>query len=142
MPTLHKEITVKAPAQKIFEYLDEPKHLPEIWPSMFEVSDVKTLPKGGHAFGWFYNMGGTHVKGTTETFEHVPFERIIDKTYGEFESTFAWKFYGDNGFTKIQFDADYEWPTSFPEKDRTFLMRRTEFEADALMSNLKAKFES
>jgi uncharacterized protein YndB with AHSA1/START domain len=142
MPTLHKEITVKAPVEKIFEYVDEPKHFPEIWPSMFEVTDVKTLPKGGHTFGWFYNMAGTRFKGTSETFEYVPYERIIDKTHGDFEGKYAWKFFGENGFTKIEFEADFEFPTTFKKEDRTFVMRRTEFDADALMSNLKAKFES
>ena len=142
MPTLHKEITIKAPVQKVFDYLDEPKHFPEFWPSMFEVTDVKTLPKGGHTFAWFYNMAGRRFKGTTETFEYVPYDRFTDKTFGDFESTFAWKFFGENGFTKIQFDADYEFPTSFKEADKTFITRRNEHELDAVMSNLKAKFES
>jgi uncharacterized protein YndB with AHSA1/START domain len=142
MPTLQKKITVNAPVQKVFDYLDEPKHLPEIWPSLFEVKDIETLPNGGHTFAWFYNMAGNRFKGTTETFERVPYERIIDKTYGDMESTFAWKFYGENGFTKIEFEADYEWPTTFKEKDHKFLMQRNEFEADTLLANLKARFES
>ena len=59
-----------------------------------------------------------------------------------FEGKYAWKFFGENGFTKIEFEADFELPTTFKKEDRTFVMRRTEFDADALMSNLKAKFES
>ena len=68
MPTLQKTITVKAPVEKVFKYIDEPTHLPEIWPSLFEVKDVESLPNGGHSFAWFYNMAGNRFKGTTKTF--------------------------------------------------------------------------
>src|SRR6266540_3210173 len=134
MPTLHKEITVKAPVEKVFDYVDEPMHLPEIWPSLYEVKEVKKLPTGGHTFAWYYNMAGTRINGMTETFERVPYKYFTHKTHGDLESTFAWKFYGENGFTKIEFEADYETPTLFEKKDMPFVMRRNEFEADTILA--------
>ena len=142
MPTLQKTITVQAPVDKVFKYIAEPMHLPEIWPSLFEVKDVETLPTGGHSFTWFYNMAGSRFKGTTKTFEWHPNEKIVDKTYGDIESTFAWTFQGENGYTKIRFEADYTPPTSFDKKEIPFIMRQNEFEADTLLANLKARFES
>jgi uncharacterized protein YndB with AHSA1/START domain len=142
VPTLQKSVTVKAPVDKVFKYIGEPQHLPEIWPSLFEVMDVKTLPTGGHTFAWNYNMAGNRFKGTTKTFEWVPYERIVDKTSGDIESTFAWTFHGENGFTKIEFEADYTTPTFFDKKEIPFIMRRNELEADTLLNNLKARFES
>jgi uncharacterized protein YndB with AHSA1/START domain len=141
VPTLEKSITIKAPVEKVFEYLYEPAHLPEIWPSFFEVKDVKPLPKGGHTFTWLYNMAGKPVHGTSETFEYVPNKKIVDKTYGDVESTFAWTFFGENGTTKVQFEAEYTTPPIFDKKFEGFVMRRNEFEADTLMANLKARFE-
>lgn len=142
MPTLQKSVTVEAPVDKVFTYIAEPKHLPEIWPSLFEVDHIEKLPTGGHTFKWHYNMAGKRFKGTTKTFEWKPNEMIVDKTYGDIESTFAWKFYGDNGTTKIEFMAEYESPAFFEQKDVPFLMRRNEFEADTILANLKARFES
>jgi hypothetical protein len=36
---------------------------------------------------WFYNLAGRRVQGTTETYEHVPYERIVDRAKGDFKST-------------------------------------------------------
>ena len=142
MPTLHKTITVDAPVEKVFQYMAEPKHLPEIWPSLYEVKEVVTLPKGGHKFAWFYNMAGKRVEGTTETSEWYPNERFIDKTKGDIEATFAWKFFPENGYTKIELEAEYMPPKFFPKEELPFVMRRNEFEADLILENLKARFES
>ena len=119
----------------------EPKHLPEIWPSLYEVKEVVTLPKGGHKFAWFYNMAGKRVEGTTETFEWFPNKSFVDKTKGDIEATFAWKFFPENGYTKIELEADYMPPTFFPKEELPFVMRRNEFEADLILENLKARFE-
>ena len=142
MPTLQKEIKIKAPLEEVFAYLTKPANLPQIWPSLYEVKDVQTLPKGGHSFMWLFNFAGHQVKGTIETAEYVPNERIVDKAVGDVESTCAWTFYGDNGTTEVTFKADYEFPERFiPRDEKPFAVRWTELEAEYLLTNLKAKLE-
>jgi uncharacterized protein YndB with AHSA1/START domain len=141
VPTIEKTVTIDAPLEKIFDYLEEPSHLPEIWPSLYEVKDVKTLPSGGHAFKWFYNFAGFKAEGTTETFEFVPYQRIIDKAKGDIESVFTWTVHGQNGTTTVKFMAEYGFPKKFTSSDEKFVLRRNEFEAQTLLQNLKAKFE-
>jgi uncharacterized membrane protein len=142
MLTLEKAITIEAPIKEVFAYLEKPANLPQIWPSLFEVRDVKTLPQGGHSFAWYYNLAGKKVQGTTQTFEYVPGQRIVDKTVGDIESTFSWTLYRENGTTKVKFEFEYELPERFvPFSEKTFVMRRNEFEAETLLSNLKAKLE-
>lgn len=142
MPKLQKAITIKAPVEQVFAYIDAPAHLPEIWPSLFEVKDVKVLPEGGHKFIWFYNLAGRKIEGMTETHERVPLERIVDRAKGDLESTFTWTFHGENGTTKVGFEADYELPEQlFQGTEKAFVMRRNEYEADTLLANLKAKLE-
>lgn len=42
----------------------------------------------------------------------------------------------------MKFEAEYELPERFvPANEKTFVMRRNEFEAENLLSNLKAKLE-
>ncbi len=41
MATAKKSITVDAPVEKIFEYLNQPINLLEIWPSMVEAKDIQ-----------------------------------------------------------------------------------------------------
>lgn len=41
MLKLHKEVVVKAPVEKVFGYIAKPENLPQIWPSLYEVSKVE-----------------------------------------------------------------------------------------------------
>jgi hypothetical protein len=42
-----KDITIEAPPDKVFAFLQEPKHFPEIFPSLIDVTNVEKLPAGG-----------------------------------------------------------------------------------------------
>ena len=142
MPVFEKTVTVAAPVAEVFRYLDDPKHLPEIWPSLYEVKDVVRLPNEGRKFTWLYNLAGKKVEGETETIERIAHKKIVDKTVGAIDSTFTWEFMGDNGTTKVKLHADYKTPISAVEpKLEPFLVRRNEFEAGVLLENLKARFE-
>jgi uncharacterized protein YndB with AHSA1/START domain len=127
MPILEKEITVDAPVERVFEFVDSPKNLPQIWPGLFEIRDVSVLPNGGHKFYWLYNMAGKQIKGTVETLEHVYNQRIVDKTTGDMESVITWTFSGSNGKTKVKFAAEYPTPLPFfAKKDEPFVLRLNE----------------
>jgi len=141
MPILEKDITIKAPVDRVFGFVDEPANLPKIWPNLYEIKSVSTLPNGGHRFAWLYNMAGRKVEGKTETLEHVVNERIVDKTMGEIESTLTWKFQGENGQTRVVFKEEYETPEPLPDEEMRFFVRRNELEVDMLLESLKAKLE-
>lgn len=141
MLKLHKEIVVKAPVDKVFGYLEKPENLPQIWPSLYEVSKVEKIPTGGHRFAWLYNMVGTHIKGTTETESFVDRKLIVDRTTGDIDGTFKWTFVGENGTTEVTFDVEYEEKGFLPEKDLYFFQKRNEVEAEAILANLKARLE-
>ncbi|HEX9380847.1 MAG TPA: SRPBCC family protein [Gaiellaceae bacterium] len=141
MLKLHKQIVVKAPVDRVFGYIEKPENLPQIWPSLYEVSEVEKISNGGHRFAWLYNMIGTPVKGTVETFKYESPKLIVDKASGDVDGTFKWTFASENGTTEVTFDAEYEQKGFLPEKDLTFFQRRNEVEADAILTNLKARFE-
>jgi uncharacterized membrane protein len=142
VPVFEKTVTIKAPVAEVFKYLDDPVHLPEIWPSMFEVKDVERLPNDGRKFTWFYNLAGHKVEGKAETVERVAHKKIVDKTIGAVDSIFTWEFMGENGTTTVKLHADYKLPIPEIEpKLEPFLQRRNEFEADVLLENLKARLE-
>lgn len=140
MPKVKKEMVVRAPLEDVFAYVDTPANLPEIWPSLFQVKDVQKLPNGGHKFRWLYNMAGMPSKGEFETIEHVDYQRIVEHSKGDIEGTFTWTFRGENGNTKVAFEADYATPPYGKELE-SFIVRRGEYEADALLANLKARLE-
>ena len=141
MPILEKDITIKASVDRVFGFVDEPTNLPKIWPSLYEINGVSTLPNGGHRFAWLYNMAGRQVEGKTETLEHIVNERIVDKTMGDIEGTLTWRFQGENGQTRVIFKAEYETPKPLPKEEMRFFVRQSELEADVLLESLRAKLE-
>lgn len=142
MPTLEKDITIEAPVDSVFRFVDDPANLPKIWPSLYEIKDVSPLPNGGHRFSWFYNVAGQKVEGKTETLERIVDERLVERTMGDMESTQTWKFRGENGQTKVVFKSEYDAPKPLAKDELRFFVKHSELEADVLLESLKAKFEA
>ena len=142
MTTIERSIVIKAPVKQVFSYVDEPEHLPEIWPSMVEVKEVKTLPEGGHRFHWIYKMAGKRFEGETETLEFEPERHLLRKSTGSFPSTFDWTFTPENGSTKIHVKAEYEIPKTLLGKlAEPFIVKLNEREAELVLANLKDRME-
>ena len=140
--TIDKDVTIKVPPEKVFGFLEEPKHFTEIMPSLIDVTNVEKLPAGGYRYHWLYKLAGVKFEGETETTEFVSPETIIDRTKGEIESTFKWKFLKENGHTKVRLGIDYKVPTKILGKvSEPYLVRLNEREAEMILSNLKDRLE-
>ncbi|OFW72054.1 MAG: hypothetical protein A2Y55_12320 [Actinobacteria bacterium RBG_16_68_12] len=143
MTTIERSIVIKAPPKQVFSYLDEPVHLLEIWPSMLEVKDVETMPKGGHRYHWLYKMAGMRFEGDSETVEFEPDRHILQKNTGQIPGTFDWRFLPENGSTKIVMKAEYEIPKTLLGKlAEPFVLKLNEREADTVLANLKDRVET
>lgn len=143
MASITKSVVVHAPVDKVYGYLNDPKHLPEIWPSLVEVSDVHTLPNGGHTNHWTYKMAGIRLEGTSEDIEHVPNERIVSKTKGGTDSIQTWTVQPTGSETKVTFEVDYTVP--IPVLGRlaeAAIVKLNEHEGDTIMANLKTLMEA
>ena len=142
MVKVKKEITIKAPVEKIFGFISEPIHLPEIWPSLVEVSDVKRLPNGGTSNRWVYKMAGMHLKGTSEDVERIINQRLVSKTKGGVESTQAWTFQPDAGGTKVTFEVEYTVPIPVLGKlAEAIIVKMNDHEGELILTNLKTRME-
>ncbi len=142
MVTIEKTVTIKVPPEKVFGFFEDPKHLPEIMPSLIEVKDVEKLPTGGFKYHWIYKIAGMRFEGVTETTEFVPVEKIVDKTKGEIESTFHWTFFKENGWTKVDLEVGFEYPKPLIGKfAEPFLLKLNEREAEMVLANLKDRLE-
>ena len=142
MATIERSITIKVPPEKVFDYFVDPTHLPEFWPSMIEVKDIKPLPNGGHRYHWLYKMAGVKFEGDTETVELVKNEKLVSKVEGGIESRFDWQFKPENGFTRMTVKADFKVPPTLLGKlKEPFLVKLNEHEAEILLANLKDRME-
>ena len=63
MPTLRKSIAIRAPVDRVFDYVGDPTNLPEIWPSLVAVRNVESHPTG-NSFDWDYKLLGLRSTAT------------------------------------------------------------------------------
>jgi uncharacterized membrane protein len=137
-----KSITIKAPVEKVFDYLSEPTNLPEIWPSLVEIKDVQKLPSGGTKNRWVYKMAGIRLEGTSEEIEYVPNQRFVSKTKGGIESTQTWMFQPEAGGTKVTLEVEYTVPIPVLGKlAEAIIVKMNEHEGELILANLKARME-
>jgi uncharacterized protein YndB with AHSA1/START domain len=143
MAKVKKTITIKAPAEKVFGFVSEPTHLPEVWPSLVEVRDVKRLPNGGTSNRWVYKMAGIRLEGTSQDAEYVANKRLVSKTKGGAESTQTWLFEPTAGGTKVTFEVEYTVPIPVLGKlAEAVIVKINQHEGDLVLANLKAIMEA
>ncbi len=110
MVTIGEAVTINAPVDKIFDYISTPNNLPEFWPSLVEVTDIKSLPKGGYKGRYVYKMAGIHLRGTGEYTEIVPNESLVIMTKGGINSVLTWTFRSQANRTRVGLTVNYEIP--------------------------------
>ena len=143
MVKVSKSITINAPVEKVFDFLGEPTHLPEIWPSLVEIKDVKTLPNGLNTNRWVYKMAGIRLEGTSADIERVTNERLVSKTEGGVKSTQTWTLQPEGNTTNVTFEVEYTVPIPVLGKlAETVIVKMNEREGDLILANLKARMEA
>jgi uncharacterized membrane protein len=142
MSTIRKTITIGAPVDRVFDYVTDPRHLPEVWPNLVEVSNVAPHPDGGFGFDWIYRMAGIKVRGHSEDVEFARNACVVSQSESGIPNTFRWSYAGKDGATELTLEVDYDVPRGlFGRMLRPLLDRINERDASTLLRNLKAHFE-
>ena len=143
MAKLEKSVTIKAPVQKVFDFMADPKNLPEIWPSMVEVKDVQPSSTGGYDFSWTYKMAGMRFKGASETTEYIANQRNVTESKKGIQSKFTWTYKPEEGGTKLTVQVEYTVPVPLLGKlAEAFIIKQNQHELVAMLANLKARMEA
>jgi len=143
MAKIEKTITINAPVEKVFAYMENPANLPAIWPSMVEVKNMKAEPGGGYNYDWVYKMAGVRLEGSSRTTEHEQNKRLVDKSTKGIESEFTWDFRPEGAGTELSVEVAYNVPVPVLGKlAESLIVKMNEREADSLLHNLKALLEA
>ncbi len=143
MAKIVKTITIGAPIEKIFGYVEDPANVPEYWPSVTEVKDVESLSGGGFKYRWVYKMAGVRFEGGTETTEFIVNERTVSQNSGGVSGPVTWTYRSEAGKTKVTFEAEYIVHVPLLSKlAESFLVKLNSQEAGAILANVKAKMEA
>jgi len=143
MEKIRKSIFINAPPSKVFGFMSDPKHLPEVWPSMVDVKNVHTKADGAHDYDWTYKMAGVRFHGHAETVEVKRDElRVVHNEKG-IPSTFRWAFEPRDKGTEFIAEVEYEIPGKMlSHLAAPFVRRINEREAQMMLENTKEALET
>ena len=141
MPKVKRSITINAPVEKVFKYIEDPINSPEWIPSTMEATDVSGSGVGQH-YRWTYKMAGVMLKGETTCTEYIPNERIASQIKGGITCTWITSFKTQDDGTSMELDIEYTIPIPVLGKlVEKIVLKRNEREADMAMVNVKEKME-
>lgn len=142
MAKLHKTLTIQAPIEKVFAFVDDPRNLEGVWPSLVEVRDVKQNPRGGYDYAWSYKMAGARIEGASEVTEYEANHRIVTKSNSGIENQIAWTLEAAGGGTQFTADIEYKVPVPLLGKlAEAVIVKQNEQEFDTVCENLKSRME-
>ncbi len=140
MATIRRSITIRAPVDRVFDYVAEPTNLPGIWPSLVAVRNVQP-EANGKSFDWDYKMMGMRIRGHSEPVEQVKNERLVSRSANGIPSTFRWLYASRAGETVVTLEVDYVVPV-LGRLAEGVVGRINQREAETLLDNLKRKLEA
>lgn len=143
MKTILRDIRVEAPLDIVFDFLVDPHNLPEIWPNIVEVKNVKkSKNNAGFNFNWAYKMAGIQLEGKCESIEYNPYESLVTKSSKGLDSTTTWRFNAAGQSTHVTLKFEYQPPSSaLKQMDEEVLTEENERELEAVLQNLKNRLE-
>jgi len=143
MQKIQRTIDIKAPVQRVYEFVHQPNNLPSIWPNMVSVSNVVARPGGAHDFDWVFKMVGVHFKGHCAVEEAQPGKLVRVRNESGIPSTFLWTYSGTNGSgTRLSLTVEYAMPTPVIGKIAEVLAAKiNERDLDNMLANLKDVME-
>jgi len=142
MVRIDQDITLDAPLEEIFDYVSKPSNLPEIWPSLVEITDEQPLPNGGYSFTWLYKMGGVFLQGTGKHTDFVRNHWCRAETKGAVDSSIAWTLRNIGDKTRVTLTIDYRVPIPvLGWLAEMFIIKANEREAELIIANLRARLE-
>ena len=141
MAKVERSITINAPVEKVFNYLEDPMAQLEWVPSMMEVKDVSGSGLGAH-FKWKYKMAGIFLEGESTVTEHIPNKRLVTQSKGGAISTWTFNLEPHDSGTVVKLTIEYTIPVPVLGKlAEKIVLKRNEREADLAMNNIKEKME-
>lgn len=135
---------IKAPAQKIFEYITTPAHIPAILPGLVENSNVPQLPLvTGSYFNYKYQMYGMVFDGVWTVLDIKTPTLYKAHTTGGIESDWTIEISDEGENSKVTLTVEYQIPgTLFHAIKSTILRKINEKEAELMIHNLKIVLET
>lgn len=142
MHLIKNSIEIKAPVERVWEFLTTPNNLTGIWPSMVEVRNAKRRADGGHSFDWVYKMAGISFEGHAEATKVEPNRFIEVRNDSGIPSTFRWRYDGSGPTTRLEVEVEYDMPMPVIGRlAEAVVAKVNERELETVLANAKTVLE-
>ncbi|MFB6127276.1 MAG: SRPBCC family protein [Halolamina sp.] len=142
MVRVSESVTVEAPKETVWEFMDDPHNQPVITPSITAVDDVDQRPDG-KSLDCTYTMAGVDLETTLRTTTYDPGEHVVFEMDGGLEGEIEWRFEAADEGTDVTYAADFAVPGEVMERVVEPLIRRyNERELSTTLANLKTRLEA
>ncbi|PKN98357.1 MAG: hypothetical protein CVU42_12560 [Chloroflexi bacterium HGW-Chloroflexi-4] len=139
---IKKSVVIDAPLVKVCEYMKDPSNLPEIWPSMVAVKNVRSNSNGWPIYEWVYKMGGMTFQGESDTIKYVENSHVTTESTKGIQSHFEFDYKYNNGKTEVDMLAQYTIPIPLIKNvAEQIIGKLNEHEAETMLANLKVRME-
>lgn len=145
MPRIQKAATVNAPAERVFQAIDDPEMMERYVPSVTKVSDVqRTDARLGDTFRVTYEMLGIHFDQLFTYSEYDRPRKLAARFTGAMAGTMRCHLEPLDSGTHVTLEIDYQMPGGVLGKaaNRLVAERMNEQTAERMLENIKAQAES
>jgi uncharacterized membrane protein len=140
MAEIHKTMTIDAPAERVFDLLDDPRAIPSYTPNVERVEDVRqTEQRIGDTFRVIYKAVGMTFEEKFTITEHTRPTRLASRFENGMKGTFLYQVAPQGERTTLTVDVQYELPGGALGKaiDALVLERTNEKTIDKQLENLR-----
>ena len=141
MASIEQSISIKAPVEKVFEYLSDPAKMPEWHPSVLSVRDI-TGRGETQKWTWDYKLWGYVFTQKVEVVSHVVNTTRIFKSKGIIRGRRDFNFKHEGEATRLEYKLDYTIPIVIVNVVGEFLaVQRSKRIVDMALTNIKEILE-
>jgi hypothetical protein len=146
--SVHHAVTILAPVERVFSYLDDPQSALSLVPRLVEVREVAPLPNGGHRIR-FVALGrhGKRCEWVSEHVDRLENEHVVVRARTDgFTTTAVRRFESTSDGTRLHGEVRYGVELPWPQRALTpvielQLRRPMRAGLRSLLETVKARLE-
>ena len=140
MAEIHKSVTIQAPAERVFDLLEDPSAIPSYTPNVERVEDARqSEQRVGDTFRVIYKAVGMTFEEKFTITEHTRPTRLASSFENGMKGTFVYELAAQGEQTTLTVDVQYDLPGGALGKaaDALVLERTNEKTIEKQLDNLR-----
>jgi uncharacterized membrane protein len=143
MPAIERSITLNVPVEMAFRYLFNPTHLPEICPSIIEVSDVQHHTGRSTEFEWIFKMIGVRFEGGGEITDTRHNQQLDMHFWGGIRGNLTCLLQPVEDGVRLEMRVDYTLPAPLLHKHAVdTIIQSNEHTVECMLTSMKIQLEA